>query len=118
MSLTLPALPYSLDTLEPFIPRKTLAAHHGRHHAAYVEKARHLVQRMSLESAPVEEIVRASSQHQAWNHEFFWKSMRPGDGGEAHGRVAQLIEEEFGSQRAFGQKFITVAGDQFGSGWA
>jgi Fe-Mn family superoxide dismutase len=32
--------------------------------------------------------------------------------------VAELIEEGFGSQRAFGQEFVTVAGDKFGSGWA
>ena len=128
MSLTLPALPYGLDALEPYISRKTLAAHHGRHHAAYVEKTRRLVQRTPLESSSIEQIVRASSQQgdqslfnaaaQAWNHDFFWKSMRPGGGGEAHGHVAHLIEEGFGNQRAFGQEFVTVAGDQFGSGWA
>lgn len=128
MSLSLPSLPYALDALEPYISRRTLSAHHGRHHAAYVEKTRRLVQRTPLESAPLEQIVRASSQQrdqslfnaaaQAWNHAFLWKSMRPGGGGEAHGRVAQLIEQSFGGQRAFGQEFVTAAGDQFGSGWA
>lgn len=128
MSLSLPSLPYALDALEPFISRRTLAAHHGRHHAAYVEKTRRLVQRTALESAPLEQIVRASAHEsdqplfnaaaQAWNHAFFWKSMRPDGGGEARGQVAQLIEETFGSQRAFGQEFVTAAGDQFGSGWA
>ena len=29
-----------------------------------------------------------------------------------------LIEKSFGSYRAFSQQFVTVAGDQFGSGWA
>ena len=43
MSLTLPPLPYALDALEPYISRRTLAAHHGYHHAAYVEKTRALV---------------------------------------------------------------------------
>lgn len=128
MSLSLPSLPYALDALEPYISRQALAVHHGRHHAAYVEKTRRLVQRTPLESASLEQIVRASAdQHnqslfnaaaQAWNHAFLWKSMRPGGGGEAHGQVAQLIEAGFGSQRAFGQEFVTVAGDQFGSGWA
>ena len=128
MNLTLPALPYALDALEPFVSRRTLAAHHGKHHAAYVEKTRSLVRGTSLEAASLERIVQASSKQrdqklfnaaaQAWNHAFFWKSMRPGGGGEARGRVAELIEEGFGSQRAFGQEFVTVAGDQFGSGWA
>ncbi|MEX2150884.1 MAG: superoxide dismutase [Steroidobacteraceae bacterium] len=128
MNVTLPALPYALDALEPFVSRRTLAAHHGKHHAAYVEKTRRLVRGTALETASLEQIVQVSAKQldrslfnaaaQAWNHAFFWKSMRPGGGGEARGRVAELIEERFGSQRAFGQEFVTVAGDQFGSGWA
>lgn len=128
MSLTLPPLPYALDALEPYISRRTLAAHHGYHHAAYVEKTRALVRGTPLESASLEDIVRSSAESapnalfnaaaQAWNHTFYWRSMRPGGGGEARGAVAQLIAEGFGSQRAFSQEFVTAAADQFGSGWA
>jgi len=128
MSVSLPELPYALDALEPHVSRRTLAVHHGRHHAAYVEKTRRLVQHTPLASASLEQIVRTSSQlqdrslfnaaAQAWNHAFLWKSMHPAGGGEARGRVAELIEEAFGNQSTFGQEFVTVAGDQFGSGWA
>lgn len=128
MSLEFPPLPYAPDALEPYISRRTLAAHHGYHHAAYVEKTRALVRGTSLESASLEAIVRSrtepagqalfNSAAQAWNHAFYWRSMRPGGGGDADGEVAQLIEDEFGSQRAFSQEFVTAAGDQFGSGWA
>lgn len=128
MSLTLQPLPYGLDALEPHISRRTLAAHHAYHHAAYVEKTRGLVRGTPLESASLEEIVRASagsahtalfnSAAQAWNHAFYWRSMRPGGGGEAHGAVAELIAQGFGSQQAFSREFVTAAGDQFGSGWA
>lgn len=128
MSLTLPPLPYALEALEPYISRRTLAAHHGYHHAAYVEKTRALVRGTPLESASLEDIVRSSAESapnalfnaaaQAWNHAFYWRSMRPGGGGEARGAVAQLIAEGFGSQRAFSQEFVTAAADQFGSGWA
>src|SRR5687767_5608624 len=107
MSLTLPPLPYALDALEPYISRRTLAAHHGYHHAAYVEKTRALVRGTPLESASLEDIVRSSAESapsalfnaaaQAWNHAFYWRSMRPGGGGEARGAVAQLIAEGFGS---------------------
>lgn len=126
MSLTLPTLPYALDALEPHVSRRTLATHHGRHHAAYVEKSRALVQRTNLEGASLEEIVRSSAAGtklfnaaaQAWNHAFLWQSMRPGGGGPAHGEIASLIDESFGTYTAFSQEFVTVAGDQFGSGWA
>ncbi len=127
MSVALPALPYALDALEPHLSRHTLAAHHDHHHAAYVAKTRALVQGTALESASLEDIVRASASSnnaalfnaaaQAWNHAFYWRSMIPGGGGEAHGQVAQMIEEAFGSQRAFNQQFVAAAADQFGSGW-
>ena len=126
MSLTLPLLPYALDALEPYISRRTLAAHHGNHHAAYVEKTRVLAQRTPLEDSSLEDVVRASAAQggalfnaaaEAWNHAFYWNSLRPGGGGDAKGAIAQRIEECFGSQRAFSQQFVTTAGDQFGSGW-
>lgn len=126
MSLTLPPLPYALDALEPHVSRRTLATHHGRHHAAYVEKTRTLVQRTGMEGASLEEIVLSSAvggplfnaAAQAWNHGFLWHSMCPGGGGAPRGAIARLIEESFGGHTAFCQKFVTAAGDQFGSGWA
>ena len=128
MSITLPTLPYALDALEPHLSRRTLAVHHGNHHAAYVAKTRALIQRTPLEFASLEDIVLSPSAEQdkalfnasaqAWNHEFYWQSMRPGGGGEARGAIAELIEESFGTPRAFSQQFVTLAGDQFGSGWA
>lgn len=127
MSLSLPLLPYALDALEPYISRRTLAAHHGSHHAAYVEKTRVLTQRTPLQSAPLEEVVYAGASSrdgalfnaaaQAWNHAFYWNSLCPGGGGGAQGPVAERIEECFGNQRAFNQQFVAAAGDQFGSGW-
>lgn len=127
MSVTLSPLPYALEALEPHLSRRTLAAHHGHHQAAYVAKTRALTQRTPLESASLEAVVRSSAEHnqglfnasaQTWNHEFYWRGMRPGGGGEARGAVAELIEESFGSQNAFSQQFVSAAGDQFGSGWA
>lgn len=62
MSLPLPPLPYALDALEPHISRRTLAAHQGRHHAAYMEKTRSLVRGTILESCSLDTIVRVSAQ--------------------------------------------------------
>jgi superoxide dismutase, Fe-Mn family len=126
MTLSLPALPYALDALEPHISRKTMAVHHGRHHAAYVEKTRALVQRTPLETASLRDIVIASSRQdarlfnaaaQAWNHEFFWNGMSPGGGGPARGAIAGYIERSFGSQSTFNQQFVSAASEHFGSGW-
>ena len=79
-----------------------------------------------MEGASLEQIVLSSAPGstlfnvaaQAWNHAFLWHSMCPGGGGPARGAIAGLIEESFGGHTAFCQQFVTVAGDQFGSGWA
>ncbi|HNR23750.1 MAG TPA: superoxide dismutase [Steroidobacteraceae bacterium] len=127
MSVTLPPLPYPLEALEPHVSARTLSVHHGKHHAAYVDRTIALVKGTALESASLEEIVRAeagkpgplfNSAAQAWNHDFLWKSMRPGGGGDAVGPIAQRIEKDFGSHDAFRQQFSKAAADQFGSGWA
>ncbi|MBS0366701.1 MAG: superoxide dismutase [Proteobacteria bacterium] len=127
MNLTLPALPYALDALEPYLSRSTLSNHHGFHHAAYLEKTRALTQRTPLASASLEDIVRASAAKgdalfkaaaQAWNHGFYWNCLRPAGGGEASGMIRKLIDATFGSPSAFSQQFVAAASDRFGSGWA
>ena len=127
MTVELPLLPYALEALEPHVSRKTLAVHHGNHHAAYVDKTRALVQRTPLEAASLEEIVRSQADKpgplfnaaaQAWNHAFLWHSMRPNGGGDATGPVAKRIEKDFGSHNAFRQQFVKAATEQFASGWA
>ena len=128
VNLALPPLPYALDALEPHLSRRTVGAHYGQHHAAYVDKTRSLIEGTPLESASLEEIVLASAEQadrtlfnaaaQAWNHAFYWQSLRPGGGGEAHGPIAQLIEGGFSSHSAFCREFMATASDQFGSGWA
>jgi superoxide dismutase, Fe-Mn family len=128
MSLTLPPLPYALDALEPHLSRLTLSLHYGRHHAGYVEKARQLVQGTPLESAPLERIVLFSAGNpdralfnaaaQAWNHDFYWRSMRARGGGKPRGAIARLVEDSFGSHEAFCQEFIKSASAHFASGWA
>ena len=88
MPIELPPLPYPLDSLEPFISAKTLATHHGRHHRAYVEKTRALA---GERAGSLEDIVtRAAADPaqkalfnnaaQAWNHAFYWRSLRPAGG--------------------------------------
>jgi hypothetical protein len=101
MSLTLPPLPYAIDALEPHVSRRTMATHYGRHHAAYVEKTRALLQRTAMENASLEEIVLSSAPGstlfnvaaQAWNHAFLWHSMCPG-GRSGAGHARRFDREE------------------------
>src|SRR5262249_35479243 len=54
---------------------------------------------------------------QAWNHAFYWRSLRPA-GGAPDGEIVERIEAAFGSYDSFAEQFATAANGQFGSGWA
>jgi Fe-Mn family superoxide dismutase len=127
-SLVLPALPYADTALAPVISANTISFHHGKHHKAYVDNGNKLLAGTELEGKPMLDIVKATYKTdkvgifnnvaQVWNHDFYWQSMRANGGGAPTGRVAQLINESFGSYDAFRSELSNAALTQFGSGWA
>ena len=44
--------------------------------------------------------------------------MKPGGGGKPTGKIAELIDRDFGSYDEFASAFKAAGGGQFGSGWA
>ena len=130
---TRPQLPYAENALEPAISSKTVSLHHGKHHKAYVDQLNALVAGTPYEDMPLEEVVKraATSEKdkavfnnagQAWNHDFYWKSMAPANGGrgggEPTGRIKDLLQSSFGGLKEFKDAFTKSAVAQFGSGWA
>jgi Fe-Mn family superoxide dismutase len=126
MAFTLPELPFAPDALAPWTSAETFSYHHGKHHAAYVNKLNAAVGGTDLDGKSLEEVIGASrgskpgvfnNAAQHWNHSFFWNCLTP-EKQEPQGRLAQLINESFGSldafKKAFGEKALTL----FGSGWA
>jgi superoxide dismutase, Fe-Mn family len=125
MAFKLPELPYAKDALAPHISSETLDYHHGKHHATYVAKLNEAVEKdASLAGKSLEDIVRSSkgplfnNAAQHWNHSFYWQSLKPGGGGEPSGKLADAINQSFGSFSAFKEKFSAVAAGHFASGWA
>ena len=125
MAFELPALPYAKDALAPHISAETLDFHHGKHHNTYVVNLNKFVDAdASLQGKSLEDIVRSSTggvfnnAAQVWNHTFYWHSLAPNAGGAPTGKIAALIERDFGSFEAFKEKFSAAALGQFGSGWA
>jgi Fe-Mn family superoxide dismutase len=127
MNVIVPPLSYAMDGLEPYISRRTVAAHYGSHHVACVDRTRSLIDGTALESASLDTIVRLSHElgrsllfnaaAEAWNHSFYWSSMDAVGGGEAAGPIAELLELGFGSQSAFREQFVATATAHVGSGW-
>lgn len=127
MSFSLPDLPYETNALEPFISAQTLEFHHGKHHAAYVNKANELIEGSEYEGQSLEEVIKATHGSnpglfnqvaQIWNHTFYWHSMKPDGGGKPGGDLADAINQSFGSYDEFAQEFKNAGATQFGSGWA
>ena len=124
MSFTLPALPYALDALVPHISQETLEYHHGKHHAAYVNNLNKLIAGTEFEKLSLEAIITQSTggifnnAAQVWNHTFYWHCLSPNGGGEPQGKLADLINQSFGSFAAFKDQFTQTALTTFGSGWA
>ncbi|HEU4537408.1 MAG TPA: superoxide dismutase [Fe], partial [Polyangiaceae bacterium] len=44
MNFELPPLPYAKDALQPHMSAETLDFHHGKHHKAYVDKLKSLLE--------------------------------------------------------------------------
>jgi superoxide dismutase, Fe-Mn family len=132
MAASLPALPYSLDALEPHIDATTMGIHHGKHHQAYVtnfnaamDKAPALAS-ASLESlladlSKVPEAIRGPVRNNGgghWNHSLFWEIMGPNAGGEPTGALGALLMSTFGTYAEFRDKLKAAGVGRFGSGWA
>jgi Fe-Mn family superoxide dismutase len=125
MAFKLPELPYAKDALAPHISKETLEFHHGKHHNAYVTKLNAAVDAdPSLAGKSLEDLVRQTkggvfnNAAQAWNHTFYWHSMRPGGGGEPTGKIAAAIKSSFGSFGELKEKLSNLAAGHFASGWA
>ena len=124
MAITLPDLPYDYDALQPVISAATMKLHHGAHHRGYVDKLNALVKGSDLEAASLETIVKRSTgaifnnAAQAWNHAFYWRSLRPkADGGKPQGALEARIDADFGGHQRFCDLFKAAAVGVFGSGW-
>lgn len=127
MAFTLPALPYATDALEPHIDTKTMEIHHGKHHQAYVDNLNKAIAGTEHENKSLEEIVKVAGSISPavrnnggghWNHTFFWESLAPNAGGTPTGKLADAINEAFGSFDALKEKFNAAGATRFGSGWA
>lgn len=125
--MKLPELPYEPHALEPHISVETMSYHYKKHHRGYVEKLNELTRGTPYADLQLEEVIDLARKNsdtdilnnalQAWNHTFLWNSFSP-DGGKAPGgRLARMIENDFGDIDGFKKAFREAAGELFGSGW-
>ena len=127
--LSLPALPWAENALEPVVSAKTISFHYGKHHKTYVENANKLIVGTELADLPLDQIVRATAGKadrvgifnnaaQAWNHDFYWKGLKSKGGGEPPSALKAKMDAAFGGVDACKKELANAAVQQFGSGWA
>ncbi|HZZ34530.1 MAG TPA: superoxide dismutase [Caulobacteraceae bacterium] len=123
----LPDLPYAYEALEPVISAETMAFHHDKHHAHYVETLNELLKAADESPSDLERVVRKTGHEpqkvkvfdnaaQTWNHTFFWTCMSP-EPTQADGELASAIERSFGGLDALKALFVKEGTGHFGSGW-
>ena len=128
MSFKLPQLDYTKDALSPIMSEETLDLHHGKHHQTYIDKLNDFIKDTDISNNSLEEIILKSSKEksmsgifnnasQHWNHNLFWKCMKPKGGGKMPTRLEKKIISDFGNLDEFKRQFKEAGITQFGSGW-
>jgi Fe-Mn family superoxide dismutase len=125
----LPPLPYVKNALDPVISANTLGFHYGKHHKGYVDTLNKLIAGTDFADLTLEKLIIETSGKadkaaifnnaaQAWNHAFYWRSMRPNGGGVPPAALKHKIDASFGNLDACKNELVAAATTQFGSGWA
>lgn len=100
----LPPLPYPPKALEPWISERTVCLHHDRHQGGYIKNLNNLIrdpvvaaalngssfdmdglesliENLDPESSYEPEVAAYRNASQAWNHVWYWNSMKPRSAG-------------------------------------
>jgi len=128
MSFELPKLNYAKNALAPIMSEETLDLHHGKHHQTYITNLNNFIKDTDMANMSLEEIIHNSAKDkskagifnnasQHWNHELFWKCMKPNGGGSIPSKLQDKIKSDLGSVEEFKKNFIQAGITQFGSGW-
>jgi Fe-Mn family superoxide dismutase len=102
--------------------------HHGEHHRGYVAALNKLVSGTPFADMTLEQIIKATagkrtatslfnSAAEAWNHTFYWHSLRPHGHRNVPSALFSRINTAFGGMDGLKQEFIARTARQFGSGW-
>ena len=128
MTFALPKLDYKNDALSPIMSQETLELHHGKHHQTYITNLNNFIKDTEMKDMSLDKIILKSyndksmvgifnnaSQH--WNHNLFWKCMKPKGGGKIPPKLEKRLISDFGSIEKFKTDFKQAGITQFGSGW-
>lgn len=125
-------LEYGMDALEPVIDTLTVETHYGKHHANYTNTLNTLAEKAGVADMDIVELLGSLDKIEDetlrkgirnngggyYNHNLYFAAFSPDGPRTPVGKLAERIDETFGSFDAFVEKMSTAAAGQFGSGWA
>ncbi len=124
----LPELAYNYNALEPYVSEELLKIHHDKHHAAYVNGANAILEKMDKARKDNSDFdAKATFKELSFHigghmlHSLFWKNLATisnNGGGNPSDTIAKIINEEYGSFDRFKKIFSQTAISVEGSGWA
>lgn len=131
MTITVPELPYAKNALEPHMSERTVEFHYEKHHKGYAKKLEAaLKDHPDFADLSLEDMIRKSAGKkelqkdifnnaaQVWNHTFYWEGMTPDDPGKPEGKLAEMVDNDFGDVDTFKETFVKAGEGRFGSGYA
>jgi superoxide dismutase, Fe-Mn family len=121
---SLPELPYDYSALEPHYSAKQVELHHSKHHAAYVDGANTVLDKLETarekkDFSAINQLQKNLAFHLSGHvlHSLFWNNMCPKGGGNPEGELEAAICESFRSTDSMRSQMTEAALNVQGSGW-
>ena len=120
----LPKLKYELNSLEPYIDKKTMMIHSTKHHKTYCDKLNLEISNLKIKEKDINILLKKSrkiSQNLVnnlggyVNHNLFFEALKKDV--KPSKKILTLIEKNFKSFEKFKEKFSEESLKVFGSGW-
>ena len=120
-------LPFKYADLEPSIDALTNEIHYTKHHATYIKNVNEAILAEKIPYNSEKDFFANASKLSAkarnnaggaWNHNFFWESLRAPGANGPDGKLKDALVSSFGSVEKFKEEFGAAALGRFGSGWA
>lgn len=127
LKFTQKPLKYAYNALEPNIDALTMEIHYTKHHTAYIKNVNDAITAENIPYSTEKEFFSNASKLSAkarnngggaWNHNFFFDTLKAGASAGPQGRLKEAIDKTFGSFDKFKEQFSAAAASRFGSGWA
>lgn len=129
MSFKINKLPYSYDSMEPYIDKTTMEIHYTKHHMNYFNNLNKTLKDINLKHENIEKLLENNIDNKSirnngggfYNHNLFWDILKPVNSCCEVNNISSILENNikinFGSLDNFKKKFHEFALNCFGSGW-